>query len=131
MQTIFCDDSTCEYYSHGECCKDVLNIIDNNCNDYLSFTENAADYQEVYYTANTHNNPATGKLETFRFKRKGKRVDYRGYTFFTSDDIRSGITEDAYFTEARTGMLAPLKEMMGSEEKFNQFCEKEKEFRLY
>ena len=125
MTEVYCSSTECKYNKQTKCEAESIRLDDMECMEYADYTETAPEYQEIYYTANERE--AVGGKVKFRVEKKGLKYEWCGFTVYTSNDIRYGI-EDAYFTEAKTGVLFPMDELQRGEIDADTIREKLKEY---
>lgn len=110
---LLCDLHNCVNCKDAVCQLDSLALEDGECQEYRDITD-GPDYQETYFTANVYK-PEDGS-EPIRYRRakKGKRVEYAGFTLYTDKDMRYGIG-GACFTEATTGFFISGEDLLNEE----------------
>lgn len=96
--TVFCGACDCNFYKDGGCVKDTV-FIDNTgiCDDYTEYC-NTADYSKPYYIAVKCVDGCYGKVQ-----RKGKKIEYKGYSFYTNESPEKVKSGDFGCTEEITG----------------------------
>ena len=106
-----CDSVECEHCRDGECQLHCISITDGKCDDYADFMQNNPLYQSTYFKRLRIS--IDGKTFECRVRAKGMRYAFKGYVFYTNDDIRFSI-DNASFTEERTGLLIGADAMQSS-----------------
>lgn len=103
MAQVFCEFDDCTHNKSGLCDREAIFIGDYEppCSSYFSYLD-TDEYQTEYYIAVKMENGKRGKgIRNGKAIKKGKQIEYNGYTFFTSD--RTDVDEDFGITEKRTG----------------------------
>lgn len=121
MPKIICsnyDCLHCDKYSY-HCQKDIVAVGDDytfGCEDYISYLD-SDEYSETFFKAVKTKDGKTARAEEI-----GKKIEYNGRVFFTTDKVTGD--ESYTVTEERTGYLignfAQLKDC------FEKFLEVEK-----
>lgn len=112
---ITCMNRNCVHYDawREKCCRDAVvigeGLGDVGCENYQPYWD-TEEYNSVYYILiGEHGKP------TYRSARYGKRLVYRGHTFYTGDRV---IDENFSVTDGRTGYgigrFATLREHFGA-----------------
>ena len=95
MTAVSCWNEECTHCQHGWCKRREIEIgEDRECENFQHYKEN---YKQSFWKALLKD----GK--TFRrLCKHGKKIEYKGYTFYTDEKI----TDSGYYflTEARTGI---------------------------
>ena len=121
MTRVICSNYDClhcdprSYY----CQKDVVSVGDDysyGCEDYVAYND-CEEYREKFFRAVKTKSGQKAKAVAY-----GKKIEYNGKTFFTSDRV----TEDGNFvvTDGRTGFL--VSQMAMAKDRWEQFLEAEK-----
>ena len=108
MAQVFCGFYNCINNKGGLCDReqifigDYSNIYDEPpCSSYSSYLD-TPEYQTEYYIAVKMEKGKRGKAtKCGKAIKKGKQIEYNGYTFFTSD--KTNDDDDFEVTEKRTG----------------------------
>ena len=115
-----CDSTDCIFNKDRHCDNNIISLCDLECEDYENILD-TDEYQEVYYTSNKRREGKDNiPDEYFRLEKKGKKVEWNGYTFFTGEDIRDGLY-GRWFTEKRTGYGLSLYTIKTSGDEFEKF----------
>lgn len=125
MTHVYCENTDCEHYDVTSfmCKKDVITVGDScfgGCDEYESFRD-SIEYSARHYIAVRAYN-TEGKLVPARAIRYGKKIEYNGVTFYTTDRT----LDDSYrLTHERTGVDSGRMSML--KDRWEIFLEKEKE----
>ena len=98
------------------CTKDYITIgeeFENGCNDFEPYYNSAEYYEKYYKCVETK----TGELGKCIFS--GKRIEYNGMVFFTSERVTE--YKECCLTEARTGYGVGMYRDL--ENRFQKICE--------
>lgn len=112
MKKVFCEFYDCMYNKSGLCDKETICIgcYEPPCSSYFSYL-NTPEYQTEYYIAVKIKKGKRGKvIGNGKAIKKGKRIEYNGYTFFTSD--KTNDDDDFEITEKRTGYFCGTFKML-------------------
>ncbi len=124
---VSCDMKDCCNNKDGYCIALSIEICDLECSDYRCYLD-LPEYQEKYYTANERREGIDDIPDRyFRLEKKGKKVEWNGYTFFTNDYILFDNLEDKRFTEQKTGYALSLYEIQHDPCKYEIFVNKVKD----
>lgn len=108
--TVYCSNADCIHCADAECTKMDIRVgcdFEYGCEDYSNYM-GAAEYQNEYYKC------VRGKDgNVYKFKCKGKRVEYRDLILYTSD-FPSG---ESYIEEKTGYWLGNLKVVKDKYEK--------------
>lgn len=110
---LYCDSSECVNCRRNTCQLGTLTLFSGECQEYEDVTK-GPDYQEEYFIACRFRPEVDAEAFRYREKKKGKRVELRGVTFYTQEDIREGIG-GARFTEAHTGFRVKGEDILDDE----------------
>ena len=122
MTFVSCNNADCIHcdQSDFQCTKSIITVgdgFDCGCDDLEPYY-NSQEYDNKYYKCVKTKSGELGKCECY-----GKRIEYMGRVFFTSDRV----TEDGTYvlTDAFTGYSAGWFRDLG--ERFEKTCKKAKE----
>lgn len=113
MTSVSCWLTECKHCENGWCNRDTITIgEDMECEDFEHFCE---DYHDSFWKACRNKEKGTFR----KFIKNGKKIEYKGYVFYTDDRI----TEDGdyYLTEERTGLGAGCYNQL--EQRWEKFVE--------
>lgn len=113
MTSVACWADNCKWMACGWCKKGSINISeDYECEDFELYSYS---YTDSYWIACLNGGEAQRK-----FVKKGKKIEYNGFVFYTKDKITK--IGDYWLTEARTGMgICRYNEL---EERWDKFLER-------
>ena len=118
MTFVSCTNIDCRYCDSSDfhCTKSSISVgdgFDSGCDDLEPYY-NSAEYENKYYKCVKTKNDELGRCVCY-----GKRIEYNGRVFYTSDRI----TEDGAYklTDAKTGYNAG--EYSKLEQRFDKLCE--------
>lgn len=121
MTFVTCENLDCIHCDATDyhCTKTYIRVgdgFDCGCNDLEPYY-NSPDYGEKYHKCVKTKSGEIGKCVCY-----GKRIEYRGRVFFTSERV----TEDGYYilTDAETGYNSGIYSKL--EQRFDALCEKAK-----
>lgn len=113
MKSVSCWADNCKWMSCGWCTKGCISISEDcECEDFEIYSYS---YTDSYWIACLN-----GGEPQRKFIKKGKKIEYNGFVFYTKDKITE--IGDYWLTEARTGMgVCRYNEL---EERWDKFLEK-------
>ena len=110
MTTVKCSEWTCRDCKDGICERDDVELESMECLDYVAWVDVAPEYQNTYY----RQLKSREDEHLCRQESRGKRYEFFGMVFYTSQDDRSGI-EDLEFTEEVSGYRIRGRDIMKEE----------------
>ena len=117
---VFCNNIACIHSDGEKCtCKSIFLDDDLQCVDFEDFSC-TKEYQNEYYIAVKTKSGTPG-----RAIKRGARLEYNGYTFFTTENYKI-LGDETSVTEERTGYLVRLG---SAKEKFDFFDSEIKKIR--
>ncbi|MBR2434832.1 MAG: hypothetical protein IKB22_05110, partial [Lentisphaeria bacterium] len=121
MTFVYCSNNDCKYcrVTDSQCTKTSIFVgdgFDCGCSD-LDPYYNSAEYNEKYYKCVKTKDGQLGKCASY-----GKRIEYSGRVFYTSDRITE--SGDYRMTDAESGYFAGTYRQL--EDRFDALCEKAK-----
>lgn len=122
MVTVGCSNDDCIHNKNGYCdFEGHINVGDeyyNGCDEYLSYL-NTPLYNELYFIAK-----ADGKgLPRHRVEQYGRKIEYKGYTFYTQSYNSQDDIAQYVLTESRTGYHCGKLEELQKPEQWQKFTE--------
>lgn len=118
MIRVSCKNTECTGYKDGYCEREVITIGDNEefiCEDYQHYSK-TAQYQNPYFICVKSKDNKVAKA-----LKQGKRIEFKGYIFFTEDDDRR--PEVLTVTEQKTGLKVGFFEMLKDDDVWEKFIE--------
>lgn len=114
MTEVLCYESFCRWNNNGTCGNACIAIDDEGCQDYESYLD-TEEYQNTYYIRVLASDGKQAKAI-----KKGKRIEYNGYVFFT--DGCTNLGDDVHVTEERTGLdCGRLSALQSSSDRWEKF----------
>lgn len=118
MKLVSCENTCCIYCdtSDNHCTKDIITVgedYDNGCGDYEPYY-NSAEYGHRYYIC-----VKTIKKELAKAVRYGKRIEYKGRVFYTSDRVTE--RGEYQLTDEETGYGVGMYATL--EDRFEKLCD--------
>lgn len=106
MTIIVCDYFDCIHRSANGICdaRQIYLVEDGLCSEYASY-RSLPEYQHDFFRAERYTSELTGATKVYKRADKGKRLEFDGYVFYTTNDTRKGAPEN--MTEEKTGYLVP------------------------
>lgn len=125
MLNVGCRNDDCIHNQDGFCCfNGHINIgveYLSGCDEYLSYL-NTPQYNERYYIARS----ATDKLPRHRIEQYGRKIEYKGYVFYTQSHNRQDDIMQYILTESRTGYHCGTLAELNKPERWKVFVERVK-----
>lgn len=115
MTSVSCWADECKWCKNGWCERGSITISDDwECEDFESYK---ASYTDSFWIACFKDGEKYRRLV-----KKGKKIEYNGYVFFTKDKI----TDDELYslTEARTGLAVGEFRRLKSKDRWDKFVER-------
>ena len=118
MTFVTCSNVDCIHCDRADfhCTKDrifVGGLFDGGCEDFNPYY-NTAEYDNKYYKCVTAKDGKIGRCACY-----GKRIEYNGRLFYTSDRITEN--GEYYLTDAKTGYAVGTYKQL--EQRFEKICE--------
>lgn len=118
MSIVYCYNKDCVHCDQKEsiCKQPIIQVgyeFENVCSEYESFLD-TEEYSEKYYILVKTKDGTLARAE-----KQGKKIEYKGIVFFTSDRVNE--SGDYVITEATTGLLIGM--FCNLEERYTTICE--------
>lgn len=115
MTSVSCWISECVWCDNGWCKRGSITIgEDLECEDFENYLDS---YTDSYWKACYKDGKKFRRLEN-----RGKKIEYNGYVFYTSDRITKD--EEYYLTEERTGLGIYTFRKLKEQSVWDKFVEK-------
>ena len=110
MTRVKCSELTCRDCKDWICERNEVVLVSMECMDYVAYVDVDPEYQNKYYRQlKSHEDGHLCRQES-----RGKRYEFFGMVFYTSQDDRRGI-EDLVFTEEVSGYRIRGRNIMKEE----------------
>lgn len=121
-----CWNENCIHNEANQCvCQSgIVNIgsdFENGCDEYLCYL-NTPEYNERYFIAKKSING----LPCHRIEKYGKKIEFKGFTFYTQSYNSQDDKMQYQVTESRTGYYCGLLNDLQNPKMWQKFIEKEK-----
>lgn len=115
MTNVGCWLSECEWCSNGWCQRKMITIgEDLECEDFKHYRDS---YTDSYWKACSKDGKKFRRLE-----KRGKKIEYNGYVFYTDDRIDEG--GNYCLTEERTGLALCDFVVLKEQRRWEMFVER-------
>lgn len=104
------------------CQSGIINIgsdFDNGCDEYLCYL-NTPEYNEQYYIAKSSSNG----LPRHRVEKYGRKIEFKGFIFYTQSYNSQDDKMQFQVTESRTGYYCGLLKDLQKPEMWQRFIER-------